>query len=122
MLPLGNDQSFKTDLRYFDSTSDGKNGSSGAAFNNNGGYAKHASEVDNKTYSAAFTYQLGGSSLMLSHIASGIIGGFVWVNQGSLVDFRTRKTPAAATSTCLPMRWSASSRAGGAGQLRPVCL
>ncbi|MGY4637231.1 OprD family outer membrane porin [Pseudomonas sp. TE24901] len=86
VLPLGNDQSFKTDLRYFDSTSDGKNGSAGYAFNNNGGYAKHAGEVDNKTYSAAFTYQLGGSSLMLGHIGVSDDGGFVWVNQGSIAD------------------------------------
>jgi hypothetical protein len=86
VLPLGNDQSFKTDLRYFDSSSDGKNGQSGYQFNNNGGYAKHANEVDNKTYSAAFTYQLGGSSLMLGHIGVGDDGGFVWVNQGSLAD------------------------------------
>mgnify|MGYP000150207688 CR=1 FL=1 len=86
VLPLGNDQSFKTDLRYFDSTSDGKNGSAGYAFNNNGGYAKHAGEVDNKTYSAAFTYQLGGSQLMLGHIGVSDDGGFVWVNQGSIAD------------------------------------
>lgn len=86
VLPLGNDQSFKTDLRYFDSTSDGQNGETGYKFNNNGGYAKHAGEVDNKTYSAAFTYQLGGSSLMLGHIGVGGDGGFVWVNQGSLAD------------------------------------
>ncbi|MCS3471511.1 hypothetical protein M2401_005275 [Pseudomonas sp. JUb42] len=86
VVPLGDDQSFKTDLRYFDSTHDGKNGQAGYAFNNNSGYAKHAGEVDNKTYSAQFTYQLGSSSLMLGHIGISDDGGFVWANQGSLVD------------------------------------
>ena len=42
--------------------------------------------MDNKTYSAAFTYQLGGSSLMLGHIGVSDDGGFVWVNQGSIAD------------------------------------
>ena len=86
VLSLGNDQSFKTDLRYFDSTGDGKNGEAGYAFNNNGGYAKHAGEVDNKTYSAQFTYQLGGSAFMLGHVGVSDDGGFVWANQGNLVD------------------------------------
>lgn len=86
VLPIGNDQSFKTDLRYFDSSSDGKNGEAGYAFNNNNGYAKHAGEVDNKTYSVQFTYQLGGNSFMLGHVGVSDDGGFVWTNQGSLVD------------------------------------
>ena len=92
VLPIGEDQSFKTDLRYFDSSSDGKNGqgASGYNFNNNGGYAKHANEVDNKTWSAMFTYQLGGHALMLGHQRVNDDGGMVWLNQGSVRDGNNR--------------------------------
>ncbi|NWD23602.1 outer membrane porin, OprD family [Pseudomonas yamanorum] len=83
VLPIGDNQSFKTDLRYFDSTSDGKNGQAGYIFSNNGGYAKHAGKVDNRTYSAQFTYQLGGSAFMLGHLGVSDNGGFVWANQSS---------------------------------------
>lgn len=86
VYPITNDQSFKTDLRYFDSSSDGKNGQTGYAFDNNKGYAKNAGEVDNKTWSAMFTYTLGGHSLMLGHQQVSDDGGFVWLNQGSVKD------------------------------------
>ncbi|KAB5622698.1 OprD family porin [Pseudomonas putida] len=85
VFKIADDQSFKTDLRYFDSSSDGKNGSGGGwNFNNNGGYAKTPGEVDNKTWSAMFTYTLGGHALMLGHQRVNDDGGFVWLNQGSL--------------------------------------
>ncbi|MFJ5297551.1 OprD family outer membrane porin [Pseudomonas sp. NPDC088368] len=90
ILPIADDQSFKTDLRYFDSSSDGKNGETGYVFNNNGGYAKHAGEVDNKTWSAMFTYTLGGHSLMLGHQDVGDDGGFVWMSNGNVADGRGR--------------------------------
>jgi hypothetical protein len=86
VFPIAEDQSFKTDLRYFDSSSVGKNGQSAAGyrFNNNGGYAKNLGEVDNKTWSAMFTYTLGGHSLMLGHQDVGGDGGFVWMNNGNV--------------------------------------
>lgn len=92
VLPIGEDQSFKTDLRYFDSSSDGKNGqgASGYSFNNNGGYAKHAGEVDNKTWTAMFTYTLGGHALLVGHQRVNDDGGFVWLNQGSVRDGNNR--------------------------------
>jgi hypothetical protein len=90
VFPIADDQSFKTDLRYFDSSSDGKNGDAGYRFNNNGGYAKNAGEVDNKTWSAMFTYTLGGHALMLGHQRVNDDGGFVWVNNGNIVDSRGR--------------------------------
>lgn len=92
VYPIANDQSFKTDLRYFDSRSDGKNGQTGYVFNNNGGYAKNAGEVDNKTWSAMFTYTLGGHALMLGHQDVGDDGGFVWVNNGSITKDGTSRT------------------------------
>ncbi|MCV9922012.1 OprD family porin [Pseudomonas sp. BT-42-2] len=87
VFKIADDQSFKTDLRYFDSSSDGKNGDGGGYnFNNNGGYAKNTGEVDNKTWSAMFTYTLGGHALMLGHQQVSDDGGFVWLNQGSVTD------------------------------------
>lgn len=90
LFPLGDDQSFKTDLRYFVSDSDGKNGDTGYRFNNNGGYAKNPGEVDNKTWSAMFTYSLGGHAIMLGHVSVSDDGGFVWLDQGNVVDGRSR--------------------------------
>lgn len=84
VFPISENQSFKTDLRYFDSSSDGRNGDAGYRFNNNGGYAKNPGEVDNKTWSAMFTYTLGGSAFLLGHQQVGDDGGFVYLNQGSL--------------------------------------
>jgi hypothetical protein len=84
VLPINDNQSFKTDLRYFHSSSDGKNGQAGYAFNNNGGYAKNAGEVDNNTWSAIFTYTLGGSSFLLGHQQVSDNGGMVYLNQGNV--------------------------------------
>ncbi|MBF8755307.1 OprD family porin [Pseudomonas guariconensis] len=86
LYQIAPDQSFKTDLRYFDSSKDGKNGEAGYTFNNNGGYAKNKDEVDNKTWSAMFTYTLGSHALMLGHQQVNDDGGFVWLNQGGLTD------------------------------------
>jgi hypothetical protein len=100
VFPIADDQSFKTDLRYFDSSSDGKNGqnAAGYGFNNNGGYAKHIGEVDNKTWSAMFTYSLGGHALMLGHQRVNDDGGFVWLNQGSVRDGNNRPDGEAGSS------------------------
>ncbi|WLH12516.1 OprD family porin [Pseudomonas hefeiensis] len=86
VFPISENQSFKTDLRYFDSSSDGRNGDAGYRFSNNGGYAKNPGEVDNKTWSAMFTYTLGGSAFLLGHQQIGDDGGFVYMNQGSLAN------------------------------------
>ncbi|OCR22836.1 porin [Pseudomonas syringae] len=90
VLPIAEDQSFKTDLRYFNSSSDGKNGDTGYVFNNNSGYAKKAGEVDNQTWSAMFTYTLGGSAFLIGHQQVGDDGGMVFLNQGSVVNGRNR--------------------------------
>jgi hypothetical protein len=92
VYPIADDQSFKTDLRYFDSRSDGKNGETGYVFNNNNGYAKNVGEVDNKTWSAMFTYTLGGHALMLGHQDVGDDGGFVWMNNGNVTKNGTSAT------------------------------
>lgn len=95
---IDQDQSFKTDLRYFDSSKDGKNGNSDHFFDNNKGYAKNKGEVDNKTWSAIFTYTLGGHSFLLGHQQISDDGGFVWLNQGSVVDGNGRNEGAAGSS------------------------
>ncbi|PYB78861.1 outer membrane porin, OprD family [Pseudomonas sp. LB-090624] len=89
-FPIAEGQTFKTDLRYFNSRADGRNGSATYSFNNNGGYAKEAGEVDNNTWSAIFTYTLGGNLFLLGHQQVGDNGGMASVNNGSLRDGRGR--------------------------------
>ncbi|MFK0087083.1 OprD family porin [Pseudomonas sp. NPDC090755] len=84
VFPIAEDQSFKTDLRYFDSSSDGANGDATHFFSNNGGFAKNPGEVDNKTWSAIFTYTLGGHAFLLGHQQVGDDGGFVYLGQGDV--------------------------------------
>jgi hypothetical protein len=98
VFPITEGQSFKTDLRYFDSSSDGRNGDAGYQFDNNGGYAKNPGEVDNKTWSAMFTYTLGGSAFMLGHQQVGDDGGFVYMGQGSLLNDSGRNEGAGGSS------------------------
>ncbi|WP_085723786.1 OprD family outer membrane porin [Pseudomonas sp. R37(2017)] len=86
VYPIAANQSFKTDIRYFDSSSDGKNGDPGFQFNNNNGFAKEKGVVDNKTWSAMFTYTLGGNAFLLGHQRVNDDGGFVFLNQGNLLD------------------------------------
>ncbi|MFP5495064.1 MULTISPECIES: OprD family outer membrane porin [Pseudomonas] len=83
--PLGENSRFKTDLRYFNSKSQGKNGTTGYLFNNNGGYASEPGKVDNTTWSAAFTYYLGGNAFMLGRQQVSDSGGTVYLNQGNVV-------------------------------------
>ncbi|KPB33235.1 MULTISPECIES: OprD family porin [Pseudomonas] len=83
---ISDNQSFKTDLRYFNSSSDGKNSdaATGYRFNNNSGYAKKTGEVDNTTWSAMFTYSLGGHALMVGRQQVGDDGGMVYLGQGNV--------------------------------------
>ncbi|CAI3791613.1 Porin D [Pseudomonas sp. MM223] len=101
VFKIADDQSFKTDLRYFDSSADGRNKNGGPGeynFNNNGGYEKTDGKVDNKTWSAMFTYTVGGHALMLGHQQVGDDGGFVWLNQGNVVDSNGRNEGAGGSS------------------------
>ena len=91
VLPIAEDQSFKTDLRYFHSTSDGKNGqtaNAGYKFNNNG-YSDNG-EVDNNTWTAMFTYTLGGNAFLLGYQSVSDDGAMPIINNGSVVDSRGR--------------------------------
>lgn len=81
-LALG-EGSLKTDLRYFRSTSDGKNGK-GQGYNVGGYTRNNDGKIDNNTWSAAFTYSLGGHALMLGHQRVSEDSNFVQLNQGNL--------------------------------------
>ncbi|WP_260957327.1 OprD family porin [Pseudomonas citri] len=80
-LPVG---SLKSDLRYFNSDSDGKNASQegrlagyrSSGFQNNGG------EVDNRTWSAKFTYSLQGHALSAGYQRVNGTSDFPFLNQG----------------------------------------
>ncbi|WP_434573689.1 OprD family porin [Pseudomonas sp. Z3-6] len=80
-LPVG---SLKSDLRYFNSDSDGKNASQegrltgyrASGFQNNGG------EVDNRTWSAKFTYSLQGHALSAGYQRVNGTSDFPFLNQG----------------------------------------
>ncbi len=79
--------SLKTDLRYFDSDSDGKNGSvAGRAqgYTSNGYYGNGVTlgEVDNRTWSALFTYTLGGHFASLGYQQVEGDSAFPFLDQG----------------------------------------
>ncbi len=83
-LALG-EGSLKTDLRYFRTTSDGKNGKE--AGYSVGGYTRNGDgKIDNNTWSAAFTYSLGSHAVMLGHQRVSEDSNFVQLNQGNLVN------------------------------------
>lgn len=80
VLPVG---SLKSDLRYFNSDSDGKNASQegrssgyrSSGYQNNG-------EVDNRTWSAKFTYSLQGHALSAGYQRVNGTSDFPFLNQG----------------------------------------
>ncbi|QLF92374.1 OprD family porin [Pseudomonas sp. ABC1] len=83
-LPVG---SLKTDLRYFDSGSDGKNGSAaGRADGYRGaGYwtnAAKAGEIDNRTWSALFTYGYQGHELSAGYQKVSGNSAFPYLSEG----------------------------------------
>ncbi|AOE85512.1 porin OprE [Pseudomonas sp. TCU-HL1] len=88
-LPLSAGQSFKTELRYFRTTSDGANGTAAgrASGYRVGGFTEDGTgEIDNHTWSAAFTYSIGGHALMAGYQQVSNGSNFVQPNQGSLPD------------------------------------
>ncbi|QHD07443.1 OprD family porin [Pseudomonas sp. R76] len=89
VLPLGEYGSLKTDLRYFNTTSDGKNSSAagraeGYKFS---GYTKNGTgEIDNNTWSAAFIYSLGPHAITAGYQQVSDDSNFAQLNQGGLVN------------------------------------
>ncbi|WP_425915071.1 OprD family porin [Pseudomonas sp. GWSMS-1] len=84
-LPVG---ALKTDLRYFNSGSDGKNGSLAGrteGYKSSGFWRagdSNTGEVDNNTWSALFTYSLSGHALIAGYQQVSGDSAFPFVNQG----------------------------------------
>lgn len=86
---LSEGQSIKADLRYFDTDSSGANGSvNGRAdgYRASGYTHDQSGEIDNRTWSAMFTYSLGGHALTGGYQRVSDGSNFVQLNQGSLPD------------------------------------
>ncbi|RJG09088.1 OprD family porin [Pseudomonas cavernicola] len=86
-FPIAEGQSFKTELRYFKTASDGANSSaSGRAsgYKVSGFSEEGTGEIDNRTWSAAFTYAIGGHALTAGYQRVSDGSNFVQLNQGSL--------------------------------------
>ena len=84
VLPLSEGQSFKTDLRYFKTDSDGANSSGKPGYQVSGYTRNGTGEIDNNTWSASFTYAVGGHNLMAGYQRVSDNSAFVQLNQGSL--------------------------------------
>ena len=88
VLPMGDYGSLKTDLRYFKTTSDGKNASAAGRADGYkfGGYTKGGTgEIDNDTWSAAFIYSLGPHAITAGYQSVSDDSNFAQLNQGGLV-------------------------------------
>jgi hypothetical protein len=80
-LPIG---TLKSDLRYFNSYSDGKNASQEGriAGYRSSGYNNNKGEVDNRTWSAKFTYSLQGHAVSAGYQRMNGTSDFPFLNQG----------------------------------------
>lgn len=86
VLALGDKQSLKTDLRYFRTDSEGANAKGTTGYTTSGYTRNGSGEIDNNTWSAAFTYSLGGHALTLGHQRVSENSNFVQLNQGNLAN------------------------------------
>ncbi|MGY3170872.1 hypothetical protein ACVWYU_000245 [Pseudomonas sp. TE12234] len=85
-LTIAEGQSLKTDLRYFKTDSSGEN-SSGTSGYRISGYTKNGDgEIDNRTWSAALVYTLGGHAITAGYQSVSDGSSFTQLNQGSLAD------------------------------------
>lgn len=84
-LTFADNQSLKTDLRYFKTDSSGEN-SSGTSGYRISGYTKNGDgEIDNRTWSATLIYTLGGHAITAGYQSVSDGSNFTQLNQGSLV-------------------------------------
>jgi len=83
---ISDGQYLKTDIRYFHSTPDGRAGNTGYVFNNAGGYASKPGEAKNDTWSAFFTYGLGGHAFTLGHQRISGDGAMPYISNNNLRD------------------------------------
>jgi hypothetical protein len=85
-LAISEGQSLKTDLRYFKTDSSGANGSGTAGYKISGYTEGGDGEIDNKTWSAALIYSLGGHAVTAGYQSVSSGSGFTQLNQGTLPD------------------------------------
>ncbi|MFJ7792751.1 OprD family porin [Pseudomonas sp. NPDC096950] len=85
-LAISEGQSLKTDLRYFKTDSSGANGSGTSGYKISGFTESGDGEIDNKTWSAALIYSLGGHAVTAGYQSVSSGSGFTQLNQGSLPD------------------------------------
>ncbi|WP_312407727.1 OprD family porin [Pseudomonas rhodesiae] len=85
-LTISDNQSLKTDLRYFKTNSSGANSSGTSGYKISGYTRDGDGEIDNKTWSAALIYSLGAHSVTAGYQSVSSGSGFTQLNQGSLAD------------------------------------
>ncbi|KIY40707.1 porin [Pseudomonas sp. 10-1B] len=85
-LTIADNQSLKTDLRYFRTDSSGKNGSGTSGYRISGYTDGNDGEIDNRTWSAALIYSLGGHAFTAGYQSVSSGSGFTQLNQGGLPD------------------------------------
>ncbi|VVM43165.1 Porin-like protein NicP [Pseudomonas fluorescens] len=110
LFPVVEGQTFKTDLRYFRTRAEGQNNSAQgrAAGYTLSGHGDVPGRIDNDTWAAIFTYNVGGHSLVAGYQSVSSGSNFTQLNQASTGE------GAAGASTYLPTDRFASSflRAG----------
>lgn len=83
---ITDNQSLKTDLRYFKTDSSGKNGSGTSGYRISGFTDGNDGEIDNRTWSAALIYSLGAHAFTAGYQSVSSGSGFTQLNQGGLPD------------------------------------
>lgn len=85
-LAFSDNQSLKTDLRYFKTDPSGENSSATSGYRISG-YTKNGDGViDNRTWSAAWIYSLGSHAITAGYQSVSDGSSFTQLNQGDLVD------------------------------------
>jgi hypothetical protein len=84
VLPIGETQKLKTDLRYFRSRAQGANASGKAGYQVSGFTQGGDGEIDNDTWSATLTYTVNGHSVLAGYQKVSDNSAFVQPNQGAL--------------------------------------
>jgi hypothetical protein len=85
-LAFSDNQSLKTDLRYFKTDSSGANSSGTTGYRISGHTENGDGEIDNRTWSAALIYTVGGHAVTAGYQSVSDGSNFTQLNQGSLVD------------------------------------
>ncbi|RON50198.1 OprD family porin [Pseudomonas frederiksbergensis] len=85
-LAISDNQSLKTDLRYFKTDSSGANSSGTSGYKISGYTRDGDGEIDNKTWSAALIYSLGAHAVTAGYQSVSSGSGFTQLNQGGLAD------------------------------------